>query len=104
MLSEFTFISITFNHSKYILDHLESIKKVIDLYAKDTAVDLIISDDYSTDDTLAIANDWINNNRYLFRDVTILQVQQNTQSNCPLHMDQQGIQLPPHPQILLIHP
>ena len=62
----FTFISITYNHEKYIIEHLESIKYQILQYGKNEKVCFILSDDCSTDNTLLITQQWlkINSNNY----------------------------------------
>ncbi len=77
MIKEFTFISIAYNHEKYIRDHLDSIKGLILFYGKDMKIDLIFSDDHSADHTLHIARDWLEENRSLFRSVEILESEEN---------------------------
>lgn len=64
---------ITYNSSKYVLETLESIKA-------QTWQNLIlqISDDCSTDDTIALCKKWIGENRDRFVDTRILTVEHNT--------------------------
>ena len=52
---------ITYNSSKYVLDTLESVKAQI--YSP---LELVVSDDCSTDDTVAICRDWIEKNKERF--------------------------------------
>lgn len=64
---------ITFNSSKYILETLESAKN--QLYEN---IELIISDDCSTDNTVIICKSWLENNAGRFVRTKILTVPQNT--------------------------
>ena len=72
-------VVITYNSSKYILETLESIKK--QTYNK---IELIVSDDSSTDDTLAICNRYINDNNSRFARTELITVESNTgiPANC----------------------
>jgi glycosyltransferase involved in cell wall biosynthesis len=72
MLTEFTFITLTFNHSKYIIEHLESIKSLIEKYGKNISIDMLVADDCSSDTTILLAEKWLNDNRYMFRNINIL--------------------------------
>lgn len=67
--NSFAFLVITYNHEKYILEHLESIKYQAINYGKDIDIDLIISDDLSKDRTRALIDTWLNSNNHLFRSV-----------------------------------
>ena len=69
----FTFLTITYNHEKYIIEHLESIKYQVEKYGKDEAVSLIICDDSSTDNTIFLTEEWLKINKSLFSDATVLQ-------------------------------
>ncbi|MDF2534527.1 MAG: glycosyltransferase, family 2 [Bacillales bacterium] len=73
----FTFITLTFNHEKYILQHLESIKFQIETFGQDFDFQLIIADDKSTDKTLQLANLWCKENCRLFTLVEIEESQHN---------------------------
>lgn len=64
---------ITYNSSKFIVETLESIKA--QSYSN---LELIVSDDYSTDDTIPIVREWINNNTSRFLRTQVLTVQKNT--------------------------
>ena len=68
----FSFVSTIFNQEKYIIPHLESIKYQIVTYGKEYEFELVLCDDCSTDKTLDYANQWIDNNRHLFKFVKIL--------------------------------
>ncbi|WP_288927434.1 glycosyltransferase, partial [uncultured Trichococcus sp.] len=61
----FTFVAITYNHEKYIIEHLESIKYQIENFSKGKQVNLVISDDGSMDNTMLYAQQWIERNKYL---------------------------------------
>lgn len=76
-MSEFTFIVTTYNHENFIIEHLESIKNLINLYGKEMEIDLIVADDCSTDNTINILNEWLRENRYLFRNVLIIENKEN---------------------------
>lgn len=72
-------VVITYNSSKYLLETLESIK--FQSYKK---IELIISDDGSSDNTLEIARKWIAENKERFLNVKLINVKENkgTPSNC----------------------
>ncbi|MDO8450270.1 MAG: glycosyltransferase family 2 protein [Rhodoferax sp.] len=72
IINNFTFVVLTYNHSNYILEHLESIKYLIDNYGNGIAVDIIVADDASRDDTVALTKFWVEKNSYLFRRITVL--------------------------------
>jgi hypothetical protein len=73
----FTFIIISYNHENYIIEHLESIKYQIKCFGKDKEIQLVISDDYSQDRTIEIANKWLDINNGLFSAIKILQSDNN---------------------------
>lgn len=64
---------ITYNSSKYVIETLESIKA--QNYQK---LELVISDDCSTDDTILICEKWIAKNKVRFVKTQILTASQNT--------------------------
>lgn len=68
---DFTFAIITYNQEKYIYEHLESIKYQIEKYGKGMSIQLVLSDDCSTDRTFEFAEFWISLNRELFRDIKL---------------------------------
>lgn len=72
----FTFVSITYNHSEFILEHLDSIKYQINNYA-DRPIKLILCDDCSTDETYSLVTKWLLNNDFLFYEYTILKNSSN---------------------------
>jgi len=70
---------ITYNSSKYVIETLESIKN--QTYSN---IELIVSDDYSTDNTIQICSEWITKNSAYFKRVELLTVEKNTgiAANC----------------------
>lgn len=63
----FTFSICTYNHSKYIIQHLESIKYIINEYSHEQKTHLLICDDYSTDDTIYKIEKWLDKNSDIFK-------------------------------------
>ena len=72
-------VLITYNSSKYILETLESVKNQVW-----ENIELIISDDGSTDDTTTICSNWLEENKERFQNVQLITVAKNTgiPSNC----------------------
>ncbi|MXV39161.1 glycosyltransferase [Flavobacteriaceae bacterium Ap0902] len=72
-------IIITYNSSKFILETLESAKN--QTYKN---IELIISDDGSTDDTIAICENWLYENKNRFKRSELITVKKNTgiPANC----------------------
>ena len=72
-------VVITYNSSKYVLETLESAKE--QSYQN---LELIISDDCSFDDTVAICRNWIAKNKERFVRIELLSVDKNTgiPANC----------------------
>nr|WP_315463762.1 glycosyltransferase family 2 protein [uncultured Rhodoferax sp.] len=68
---DFTFVVITYNHEAYVLEHLESIAYQIREYGQGCTFQLIIADDASKDQTLALARHWLDRHSTLFADVQI---------------------------------
>lgn len=64
---------VTYNSSKFVLETLESIKA--QTYQN---IELIISDDCSTDDTVKLCKDWVEENRNRFVRVEIVESPVNT--------------------------
>ena len=73
MLKEFTFITLSFNHEKYIEEHLESIRTLIINYGKGIDVHYYLADDGSLDNTVDIVKAWgeKEENKKLFSSFTI---------------------------------
>jgi glycosyltransferase involved in cell wall biosynthesis len=71
----------TYNSSMYVLETLESIYR-----QTHTDIDLIVSDDFSTDDTITIVQKWINQPKVKsrFQSIKLLSVANNTgvSANC----------------------
>lgn len=74
-----TVVVITYNSEKYVLETLESIKS--QTYAD---IELIVSDDCSKDNTVAIAERWLNENKDRFIDTKLITTEVNTgiPANC----------------------
>lgn len=65
-------VVITYNSSKYVLETLESVK------AQDYPnIELIVSDDRSTDNTFELVNQWIEENNHCFCRALAVQTEQN---------------------------
>jgi len=64
---------LAYNSSKYIIDALESVKS--QTYQN---IELIVSDDASTDNTVDICREWIKENGDRFVNATLITVEQNT--------------------------
>lgn len=69
---DFTFSIITFNHELYIIEHLESIKYLIENFGSNYNFKLIVADDGSRDQTLVLVNHWLSAHTDLFVDKKIL--------------------------------
>lgn len=70
-------VIITYNSGRFICETLESVKK--QTYKN---IELIISDDCSTDDTIEKVQLWINKNKNYFVDVKLITVEKNTGVTC----------------------
>lgn len=72
-------VMITYNSARYVLETLESVKN-----QTWQNLELIISDDCSTDDTLKICTDWLSENKDRFAATKLITVAQNTgiPANC----------------------
>ncbi len=71
-MKDFTFIVLVYNHAKYVIEHLESIKFLVSNYSDRIAVDIIVADDGSTDETVALVDSWFRENASLFRKISVL--------------------------------
>lgn len=72
MLTEFTFISVSYNQEIFIIEHLNSIKEQIIRYGKNIKISLVLADDCSKDNTVSLAKDWIKENEQLFDQVNLI--------------------------------
>lgn len=77
-------VVITYNSSKYVLETLESIKS--QTYKN---IELVISDDCSTDETVTICRDWVEENEHRFIRTRVIEVEKNTgvAPNCNRGLD-----------------
>lgn len=71
-MRDFTFITYTFNHEEYIVEHLESIKFLIITYGGGIDFNYILIDDASRDNTQSVVSNWIEENRELFSNVDLI--------------------------------
>ena len=78
MLTDFTFGVVTYNSDSTIIETLESIKYQIENFGKGISFYLVLSDDCSKDNTVLYANKWIELNRILFSEVTVLSTPVNS--------------------------
>lgn len=78
MLTDFTFGVVTYNAALTIIETLESIKYQIENCGQGIRFYLVLSDDCSQDNTVLYVNKWVEMNRTLFTDVTILSTQVNS--------------------------
>lgn len=67
---DYTFVVLSYNHERYILEHLESLKYQIQSFGNAYFIDLIIADDGSKDNTIFLVKLWISKHKSLFRSVT----------------------------------
>ena len=77
MEKEFSFITLSYDHERYIIDHLESIKVLIQKYGKDRCINYIFADDASMDGTVHVVKKWLEKNRSLFCSVKIIEHETN---------------------------
>lgn len=72
-------VIITYNSSEYVLETLESAK--LQTYQN---IELIVSDDCSTDNTVAICREWLEKNKSRFIRTELITVEENTgiPANC----------------------
>ena len=68
----FAFLVVTYNHQDYILEHLESIKYLVQTHGAGIDVDVIVNDDCSKDQTRSLVDSWLHINAGLFRHVKTL--------------------------------
>ena len=69
---DFSFGIMTYNSERYILETLNSIKYQIVNFGNDRSIQLVVSDDGSTDKTMEYVNVWTQNNRDLFSEIEIM--------------------------------
>lgn len=66
-------VVITYNSSEYILEGLESVKA--QTYKN---IELIISDDCSTDNTVELCRQWLEENKHSFKRTELITIERNT--------------------------
>lgn len=76
-MDSFTFVTLSYNQQDYIIEHLESIKRIVKCYASKISIDFILADDASNDQTVRIAKEWLYSNDGLFRNSSVLENSKN---------------------------
>lgn len=78
-LPQISVIVITYNSGRFILETLDSVKN--QLYSN---IELIISDDFSSDNTIEVVKTWVSSNCSFFTTVNILESDKNNgvSANC----------------------
>ena len=76
-MRNYVFGILTYNQEQYIIETLESIKFQKIQYGADIEVSLIITDDASKDQTVAVTNAWIEKNREYFANVHVIANEKN---------------------------
>lgn len=74
---DITFVIVSYNQEKQILEALESIKYQVQHYLMQRKVQLIVSDDCSADNTVFYARKWVEYNQNLFAQVDFLVSEKN---------------------------
>ena len=73
----FTFLTLSYDQEKYIIQHLESIRYQIMAHGADEEVIFVLADDASSDRTVEWARLWLRENRDLFADIIVLENREN---------------------------
>lgn len=74
---DYSFLVLSYNHEKYIIEHLESIKYQIEHFGADKKIKLIVNDDASKDNSVFLIEKWVEKNKCLFEEVVILKNEKN---------------------------
>ena len=64
--NDFCFVVVSYNQEQYVYQHLESIRFLIEKFGREKKIQLVFSDDASTDNTVSYAVNWIKKNNNLF--------------------------------------
>lgn len=70
-MNEFTFIMLTYNQERYVIEHLESIKYQIIHFGNNYVTSFVLCDDCSMDNTVKYVKMWLAENKQLFFNITI---------------------------------
>lgn len=73
----FTFLTLSYDQERYIIQHLESIRYQIIAHGADEKAVFVLADDASSDRTVEWARLWLRENEGLFADITILENREN---------------------------
>ena len=77
MANSFTFVVLIYNHHEYVIDHLESIRYLIRNYGESLDIDIVLTDDFSSDSSCYLVDSWISKYKYLFRSVEFIKNDHN---------------------------
>lgn len=66
MYDSFSFLVLARNHQEYVIEHLESIKYLVQTYGANRRIELLINDDCSSDITVKLVDQWLSRNSSLF--------------------------------------
>ena len=72
LLNDFCFVVVSYNQENYVFQHLESIKFLIEKYGKNKKIQIIFSDDASSDKTSLFAELWLEKNKGLFNQQQVI--------------------------------
>lgn len=83
-MDSFTFVVVSYNQERMIVDTLESIRYQVLTYGKDISVHLIVADDGSVDRTQAVIRLWTEKYKDLFSRIELILREENrgTSFNC----------------------
>lgn len=73
----YSFLVLSYNHEKYIIEHLESIKYQVEYFGSDKKIKLIVNDDASKDNSVFLIEKWLEKNKCFFEQVVILKNEKN---------------------------
>lgn len=74
---DITFITITYNQSEMVIQHLDSLLSVVNQYLAGLSIQLVIADDGSTDSTVETIENWLAANGSVFCAYTLLASESN---------------------------
>ncbi len=76
-MNSFTFIVLTYNHEKCIIENLDSIKKIVEQYSCDRKINVLVADDCSKDGTVDTVKQWFSQNYVFFNELEIISQKKN---------------------------
>lgn len=76
-MNDFTFVMLTYNQRKYVVEHLESIKYQVEHFGAGRNVHFVLCDDASKDDTAQIVSAWLEDHPGLFASTRLIVAEKN---------------------------